>query len=450
LAPLTASLFDHTTMRFSPVHSLRRAATSLAVLAIPFLTGGWIHGPQSTFDTKGPVARAQLDVFYTTLWVTMIIFVIVAAVLTYATFKFRVRKSEGTKPADPHQGHGNPVVELSLIAASIGALVIIAIPTLKNIWYSYDVPEEERANAYEVTARGLQWWFQFEYPAEQIEGVGPLVTANELVIPAGRPVRINLRTEDVIHSFWVPKLAGKVDMIPNRGNHMWLLADEPGYFWGQCAEYCGESHAVMRFRVIALAEDDFAAWLENQKKPARTVPAPAPDAPKASFASYEIKPWKRNAPGYSAEFDQDPMKAWTAFQFPEKNEDPALIAQGRSLFVSKSCINCHSVRGHEGVGITGPNLTHFGSRTTLAGGLLENTKENLHRWIVRPNDLKPGNKMWMGIGTHTDVRMPGYLAWDGDTKAYIPDENNPKEPKRLIHVNDDEARAIVEYLHSLK
>ena len=442
MAPKAASLSDLTTRRFRSALSLRRAATSLAVLALPLLTGGWIWGPQSTFDTKGPVAKAQLEVFYTTVWVTLAIFLIVSAVLTYATFKFRVRKHEATKPADPHQGHGNPLVELGLIAASIGALVIIAVPTLKGIWYSYDVPEEERADAYEVTARGLQWWFQFEYPSEQIDGSGQLVTANELVIPAGRPVRVNLRTNDVIHSFWVPKLAGKVDMMPNRGNHMWLKADEPGYFWGQCAEYCGESHAVMRFRVIALARDDFNAWLENQKKPARDVGAPAPEAPKATFASYELKPWKPNAPGYTAEFDADPLKAWTAFQFPEKNENAALVAQGRALFKEKNCVTCHGVRGHEGVGVTGPNLTHFGARTTLAGGLLENSKENLHRWIVRPNDLKPGNKMWMGIGTHTNVTMKGYLAWDDNAKSYT--------GERLIQVNDDEARAIVEYLHSLK
>jgi cytochrome c oxidase subunit II len=439
-------------MRFRPVLPLRRAATSLALLALPLLTGGWIHGPQSTFDTKGPVARTQLEVFYTTVWVTLAIFVLVAAVLAYATIKFRVRKNEGTKPADPHQGHGNPLIELSLIAASIGALVVIAVPTLKAIWYSYDVPEEQRANAYEVNARGLQWWFQFEYPSEQIADVGQLVTANELVIPAGRPVRVNLRTSDVIHSFWVPKLAGKVDMIPNRGNHMWLQADEPGYFWGQCAEYCGESHAVMRFRVIALAEEDFSAWLENQKKPARTVAAPAPDAPKVTFASYELQKWKRNAPGYSNWFDEknDPMQAWTAFQFPAKNEDAALIAKGRALFAEKNCVTCHGIRGHEGAGTTGPNLTHFGSRTTLAGGLLENTKENVHRWIVDPNSVKPGNKMWMGIGTHTDVKMKGYVEWDSETKSYVFNENNPKEHKRHIEVSDEDARALVEYLHSLK
>jgi cytochrome c oxidase subunit 2 len=423
-------------MRFSPVPFLRRFAATGALLTLPLLFGGWLSGPQSTFDVKGPVARTQLDVFYVTVWVTMIIFVIVASILAYATIKFRARGPIDKNSPVPDQGHGNPFVELGLIGASIAALVFIAVPTLKAIWYTYDVPEEQRANAYEVTARGLQWWFQFEYPAEQIDGSGQLVTGNELVIPAGRPVRINLRTSDVIHAFWVPKLGGKVDMMPNRGNHLWLQADEPGYFWGQCAEYCGESHAVMRFRVIALGAEDFAAWVENQKKPARTV-APADDAPKAAFASYDMTPKKRNAPGYTAEFDADPLAAWTALQYPDKDENAALVAQGRALFKEKNCITCHSVRGHEGIGVNAPDLTHFGSRSTVAAGLLENNKSNLHRWIVEPNNVKPGNKMYMGVNG-----MAGYMEMDPATKTMT--------GKVHIAVNDTEARAMVEYLHSLK
>src|SRR5262249_36984461 len=134
--------------------------------------------------------------------------------------------------------------------------------------------------------------------SEQIENSGPLSTGNELVIPAGRPVHVNLRTTDVIHSFWVPKLAGKVDMIPNRGNRLWLQADAPGYFWGQCAEYCGDSHAVMRFRVIALDEKDFKDWLAAQKSTARTVAVTAAAGqPKVQFAAF--KEWTRNEPGYT-------------------------------------------------------------------------------------------------------------------------------------------------------
>ena len=423
-------------MRFSPAFVLRRAASTCALLSLPLLLGGWLSGPQSTFDVKGPVAREQLNVFYVTVWVTMIIFVIVAGVLAYATIKFRARGPIDKNTPVPDQGHGNPFVELGLIGASIAALVFIAVPTLKAIWYTYDVPEEQRASAYEVTARGLQWWFQFEYPAEQIENSGQLVTGNELVIPAGRPVRINLRTSDVIHSFWVPKLGGKVDMMPNRGNHLWLQADEPGYFWGQCAEYCGESHAVMRFRVIALGAEDFAAWVENQKKPARTV-VPATDAPKAAFASYDMTPKKRNAPGYTPEFDADPMAAWTALQFPDKDEDASLVEKGRALFKEKNCITCHSIRGHEGIGVNAPDLTHFGSRSTIAAGLLENSKSNLHRWIVDPNGVKPGNKMYMGVNG-----MAGYMEMDPTTKTMT--------GKAHIAVNDTEARAMVDYLHSLK
>lgn len=420
-------------MRFRPADLLRRITTTLALLALPLITGGWTSGPQSTFDTKGPVAKSQLEVFNVTVYVTFAIFFIVAGILAYATIKFKARPGTGEKAPVPDQGHGNPFIELGLIGASIAALVVIAVPTLKAIWYTYDVPEAERANAYEVTARGLQWWFQFEYPHEQIEGTGQLVTGNELVIPAGRPVRINLRTSDVIHSFWVPKLGGKVDMMPNRGNHLWLQADEPGYFWGQCAEFCGESHAVMRFRVIALGAEDFAAWLENQKKPARTVTAPA-DA-KPVLASYDMTPKKRNAPGYTADFDANPMAAWTAMQFPEKDEDAVLVNQGRKLFAEKSCVTCHAVRGHGASGVNAPDLTHFGSRTTLAAGLLENNKPNLHRWIVDPNNVKPGNKMYMGVNG-----MAGYMTAD----------DKGRMTKAHIKVNDTEARAIVEYLHSLK
>jgi cytochrome c oxidase subunit 2 len=385
---------------------------------------------------KGPVARTQLDVFYTTVWVTAVIFVIVASVLAYAILKFRARSEEDEHAAPPPQSHGNPLIELSLIAASVFALVIIAIPTLRAIWFTYEVPAADQANAYEVNATAYQWWFRFEYPKEEIElpnggGKSTLLVGNELVIPAGRPVHINLRTADVIHSFWVPKLAGKVDLIPNRGNHIWMKADEPGYFWGQCAEYCGESHAVMRFRVIALGEKEFAEWLTNQKKPGRVVQAPAVaagDQPKAQFASYKYVEVRRNSPGYSEKFDADPMGNWVQQQFPDKQEDPALIARGRKLFVEKTCAGCHTVRGHEGVGITGPDLTHVGARTTIAAGLLENNEQNLHRWITSPNDVKPGNKMWNG----------GYNVRDGD------------QWKQQFRVNDEEAHALVAYLRSLK
>jgi cytochrome c oxidase subunit 2 len=424
----------------SLLRTLGRMGTRALILASPLLLAGCdlnffrMDGPQSTINVAGPVARDQRDLFYITCYVTFVIFVIVASVLAYATWKFRARTEADEHAEPPPQGHGNPLVEIGLIAGSVFALVIIAIPTLKAIWYTYDVPEAEKANAYDVTATASQWWFQFEYPNEKIEGVGALTTANELVIPAGRPVRIQLRTNDVIHSFWVPKLAGKVDMIPNRGNAIWMEADAPGYFWGQCAEYCGDSHAVMRFRVIALASNDFAAWLVAQKAPARTVAATAaaPQA-KPQFASFKL-----NQYGFSDKWAADasvtPLANWQQQQFPNKDEDPALIAKGRALFRDKTCITCHTIRGHEGIGVTAPNLTHVGSRTTIAAGLLENNPDQLARWIRHPDQVKPGNKMYNGVGA-----MAGYMK-----------KNEKGEMVPNIIVTDEDVTALVAYLSSLK
>jgi cytochrome c oxidase subunit 2 len=403
-----------------------RALAALSGLAL--LTGCWLDGRQSTFDVKGPVARAQLDLFMVTVYVTAVIFVVVGAVLAYAMIKFRARPAAAERAEPLPQGHGNFLVEIGLVSASLLCLVIIAVPTLKNIWFTYEVPDGEKTNAYEITATGYQWWFKFEYPAEQINGVGPLVTGNELVIPAGRPVRINLRTMDVIHSFWVPKLAGKVDMIPNRANHLWLQADQPGYFYGQCAEFCGDSHAIMRFRVIALAEKEFARWRANQEQPARVV-APAADLAggktRAVFASLTTR--SGAALSGSPEFDADPFAAWREKQQSDPaGENPGLAAQGRKLFQKKTCIACHTIRGHEGVGVTGPDLTHVGARTTIAAGTLENTPQRMRDWIADPNHFKPGNKMFNG----------GYT--------------DPATGRRLIVLDETEIAALVAYLQSLK
>ncbi|MBI5690983.1 MAG: cytochrome c oxidase subunit II [Verrucomicrobia bacterium] len=413
------------------VPSLGRVGRALIALAALVLLSGcewnfWrMDGHQSTMVVDGPVAREQLRVFYVTCWVTLFIFIVVGSVLAYTMIKFRAKSEADEHAEPPPQSHGNPLIELGLIGASVLALVIIAVPTLKAIWVTYDLPEPERKNAYAVTATGYQWWFKFEYPNEQaaVDNTGtkaPLVTGNELVIPAGRPVRINLRTVDVIHSFWVPKLAGKVDMIPNRANVIWLQADQPGYFWGQCAEYCGDSHAVMRFRVIALAEKDFAEWRDRQLAVARAVAATAADAARPRTQVTALRAFHRNEVGVTAKFDQNPLEAWRAKQQPAGNEDAALIAQGRQLFTTKTCNACHTVRGHGAMGVQGPDLTHMGSRTTIAAGLIENNSEQLRRWIRDPESVKPGNKM---------------------AKAY-------RENK--ISLNDEEQVAIVAYLESLK
>jgi cytochrome c oxidase subunit 2 len=411
-------------------HILSGFARMAALAGIPLLSGCfWLDGPQSTFDPNGPVARHQQDLFYLTCWVSLVIFVIVGAVLAYAMFKFRAKGPAEDFPEPVEHAHGNPMVEIGLIGASILSLVIIAFPTFREIWYTYDVPVEEKANSYEVTATGYQWWFKFDYPGETAQTLdptgkvsnAPFSTANELVIPAGRPVKINLRTVDVIHSFWIPKLAGKVDMMPNRGNHLWVQADKPGYFWGQCAEFCGESHAVMRFRVIALGPREFNNWVNAQMEPARKVATQEADAgkPKAQFAAYRT--FRRNEAGYSDSFDASPLDAWREQQKPAADEDAALIDKGRKLFNSKTCAACHTIRGDGYAGVVGPELTHVGARSTIAAGLLQNNRDELHRWIHAPNEVKPGNTMWV--------------------KGYI--TNN-------IKLTPEDEDALVNYLQSLK
>ncbi len=398
-----------------------------------------LSGPQSTVHVGGPVAQRQQDLFMVTVYVTTFIFIVVGAVLAYAQIKFRAKTETAAHAAPPPQGHGNPFVEIGLIAASVVLLVIIAVPTVRDIWYTHDVPEEELKNgpALEMVATGYQWWFKFEYPSEMVKlpnnaGEIPLVTGNELVVPAGYPIRVQLRTTDVIHSFWVPKLAGKVDMVPNRPNFIWFKADKPGYFYGQCAEYCGESHAIMRFRVIALSPARYARWLENQKQPARTVTAQSLAAegavPRVQFASMKMAAGE--ALSGSQEFDADPLAAWEKMQEPEAGEDSKLVAKGRQLFQEKTCISCHTVRGHEGIGIAGPDLTRVGARSTIAAGVLENNHERMHAWIKEPNHFKPGNKMWYG----------GYNVL----------EDNEWKPNPKLTVNDQEIDALVAYLHSLK
>ncbi|HLP01874.1 MAG TPA: cytochrome c oxidase subunit II [Opitutaceae bacterium] len=393
--------------RLVPLGRLQLGAAATLLL----LAGCNLRGPQSTFETKGPVARTQLEVFNVTWYVTLGIFIVVGLTLTYATIRYRARTKADEHAEPPPQSHGNPLVEFGLVAASIACLVVIAVPTLRGISYTYAVPAAEKDDALVVNAVGAQWWFRFEYPSISAAlGNGaqaPLATGNELVIPVGRPVHINLRTSDVMHSFWVPKLAGKVDMIPNRGNHLWLRADEPGYYFGQCAEFCGESHAVMRFRVIALEPAAFDAWVARQTKPAAT-PAPddaltrAADAPRFQLAGFKLA----GASGATyGEFDGDLFAYWHRQQQPTP-VDAALASRGRQLFTEKTCAGCHTVRGHDFGGVTGPDLTHFASRTTLAAGLVDNTDANLRIWITHPESVKPGNKMAQGYRDNQVTVVP--------------------------------------------
>ncbi|MBI2965655.1 MAG: cytochrome c oxidase subunit II [Chloroflexi bacterium] len=335
----------------------RFALPFLFILVLAALSGCTPHHNQSTFGAAGPIAERQKDIFVLIFWVAMAVFVVVEAAIIAITLAYRRRHVEGL----PEQMHGNNRLEVAWTIAPAVVLAIIAIPTV-NLIFSLDREATAAASNLEVVVTGHQWWWEVEYTGEDV------VTANEVHIPVGTAVRIVLHSEDVIHSFWVPKLAGKVDLIPTRANQLVVEATEPGVYFGQCAEFCGEAHALMRFKVVAHEKDDFAVWLDGMRRPA--LP-PAPGSPAAAgqaiFAGNcsmchssqttnpELARSERDTQGVRQE------------QFLKDLEDSAIIAA--------------------------PNLTHLATRLTLGAGVRDLNEGTLAAWIRDPNDLKPGNRM---------------------------------------------------------
>jgi cytochrome c oxidase subunit 2 len=279
------------------------------------------------------------------------VFLFTAGLLVFAIWRFRARP--GRVEATRHQtAHGNPKLEVSLIGVVILLLLIIAVPNIRVLFAASEPPDLE--NALRVEVVGKQWWWRFSYPSFEVE------TANELHIPVGRTVIAELRTDDVIHSFWVPKLAGKMDLIPNKANTLWFQADTPGVYYGQCAEFCGPSHANMRLRVVAHPEAAFEAWIQAQQ----AVATPPTDA---------------------------------------------LALEGAQVFEQR-CTACHTVAGTTSNGKVGPDLTHIGSRQTLAAGLLANSPENVERWLQNPQAVKPGTLMPnLGLSASEVSSLSAYL-----------------------------------------
>ena len=312
--------------------------------------------PQSTFDAKGPIAEMQLGLFWIIFWVAVAVFVVVEGALLYTVVKFR-RKNRRTMP---RQTHGNKRLEIAWTIAPTIILVFIAVPTVMALFAS---AAPARVDALNVKVVAHQWWWEFEYPE-----LG-LVTANEMHIPVGRDVNVELESADVIHSFWIPKLAGKLDIIPTRTNRLWFRADEPGNYSGQCAEFCGIAHALMKFRVIADVPEVFDRWVTDQLADAHT---------------------------------------------PESD----LAKEGSRLFITKQCIVCHKIAGTAAQGIIGPNLTHISSRGTIAAGILENDQNgiNLTKWLKDPEDIKPGNIMSRQAGVYSD---PDLQMSDDDIDALV-------------------------------
>jgi cytochrome c oxidase subunit 2 len=290
------------------------------------------NAPLDSLDPAGPISRRIDDLFILTVVVAAVIFFIVEGAIVVAVIAFRDRPNR----KEPKQIHGSPKLEIVWTVIPVVILVAIAVPTTKAI---FDLTDDSNAQM-EIEVIGHQWWFEYRYPDTGV------ITANVLVIPEDTQVALRMTSEDVIHNFWVPRLAGKRYLVPGSQTTLLLQADDPGEYWGQCAEYCGLSHSLMRARVQVMTEAEFAQWMTGQQQPA-AEPA-----------------------------------------------DGSLAAQGREAFLTAGCTQCHVITGvNEQTAQPAPNLTHFASRNVFAGASLDNTPENLAIWLANPPAVKPGSYM---------------------------------------------------------
>jgi cytochrome c oxidase subunit 2 len=294
----------------------------------------------SIFAPASTPAQSIVDLSMFVLGITAVIFIVVAMLLVYAIVKFRATPANADR--EPAQVYGSTQIELAWTIIPVLVVVVLFAATARVIHAIQDAPKPPMA--VEVTVIGHQFWWEYRYPALGI------VTANELHIPVSDPSRpkptfLTLLSADTDHSFWIPQLAGKTDLIPNRINELWMDPHRTGIFLGQCAQYCGTQHAKMLQRVSVDTAEEFEAWVRAQQQPAG-----------------------------------------------QAVQDESAVA-GRRVFETTACINCHAIRGTVANGRFGPDLTHLMSRATIASGAAENTPENLRVWLKDPDAIKPGSLM---------------------------------------------------------
>ena len=316
--------------------------------------------PLTTFEPAGPGAERIDGLFWLVFWIATVIFFLVMGAIVVVLVLFRDKKG---KDKEPKQVHGSPTLEV--VWTVIPALILagIAVPTVSAV---FDLTGCE-SDSMRVEVVGHQWWFEFNYPDHSVD------TANVMYIPAGEEVCAEMTSEDVLHNFWVPHLMGKRYLIPGQTTELRLEADQPGEYWGHCAEFCGLSHSLMRTRVVALERSEFDAWLEAQAAPA-SLPTPG-------------------------------------------SQEEA----GLQVFQNKGCVQCHTVRFDDPEAsniiapdaFNGPDLTHFASRDTFAGAVLpedgESYEASLKRWLADPPNVKPGS--FMPNLALTEQEIDDLMAW---------------------------------------
>ena len=285
--------------------------------------------PQSDLYPAGPVARTELQLIGLGFWIMVGVGVVVFGLLIAVIIRFRAKKGDSELP---EQIEGNTRLEFVWTIIPVLLLAVLSVPTIKDTFAVASAPAQPAA--LQVKVIGHQWWWEFDYPSLGI------VTADELHVPAGQPVAISLESVDVIHSFWVPRLAGKTDAIPGRTNSMWLEATQPGDYSGQCAQFCGTSHALMRFRVIADSSSDWNMWVQKMQHP-------------------NIQPQSADAQA------------------------------GFKVFSTAGCSACHTIDGTSFKGTLGPNLTNLGMHESIAAATLDNNTTNLARWLSDPPAVMP-------------------------------------------------------------
>jgi cytochrome c oxidase subunit 2 len=291
--------------------------------------------PQTSLDPKSDYAESIDRLWNLTLYLGTAVAILTFALLGYILFRFRYRPDS----PQPRQVHGNTTLEIAWTLVPALLISIIAVPTVQTIFFTY---REAPADAVTIDVHGYQWWWEFRYPQANGDTV---VTANEVHVPVGRAVRLRMTSNDVLHSFWIPQMGGKRDIIPGRVTEIVFTPLEAGVYLGQCAEFCGQSHALMKMRLIAHEPADFDRWVQNESAPA-------------------VQPADSS------------------------------VALGQQLVTAGVCAGCHTIEGTAAqFGRTGPNLTHVARRSTIAAGVLDNNAENLMLWVNNAPSVKPGALM---------------------------------------------------------
>ena len=343
-------------LRTAALRALRRWAPALSLLVLLVGACSPEHYPQTALRPLSDFAKIGDDIQTTTFYWAFGVFVLVEGALLYAVFRFRGKATD----AEPPQVHGNTAIEIVWTVIPALILAAIAVPTVKGIFETSVIPTGE---VLKVEVTGHQWWWEFRYPDLNI------TTANELHIPVGQTVSFRMGTADVVHSFWMPRFAGKRDVFPNRETRLWFKAEAAGEYPGQCAEFCGIQHGRMAFRVRAQTPEEFQAWVAHMQ-----TLGPKPPAAAAPAAGESVQVASAGASLQQAGAPLDPQ-----------------YAAGEKLFQAKGCVGCHSLSAYNAPkGMIGPNLANVGARSYIGAGSFKNTDENLARWIQNPQLMKQG------------------------------------------------------------